>query len=67
MLSIVSLPFALVLFGLVAAVAVWLIMKYGPPWMQPVAERIKKRPAIWGYILIFGALAMFLLAHSFTT
>lgn len=64
MLAIVLMPLCLVLFGFVAACTVWVIPRYAPAWMHPLAARIKKYPAIWGYILVFGALAIFMTAGA---
>ena len=66
MWAVVLLPVSLLLFGLVAACSVWGIKRYAPSWLQPLADRIKREPATWGYILVFGSLAFVLVVHSFT-
>ena len=64
MWAIVLIPLALIVFGFVSACAVWGITRFAPAWLLPFAERIKKYPAIWGYIVVFGLLATFMLAAS---
>ena len=57
MWAIVLLPVALIAFRFISVLAVSVLLKYGSPALQPVADRIRKSPEIWGYILVFGTLA----------
>lgn len=63
MWAIVLMPIAMIAFGFVSVCAIWAIRKYFPA-LQPIADRIRTDPLVWGYIFVFGALAIFMLSGS---